>query len=341
MKGGPALVLETLRRAGGNTCSGQALSELQGVSRAQVWKHVQTLRARGYQIDAAPGEGYRLSQTPDLLYAEEILAGLDTDWLGREIHHFDEIDSTNRVALELARSGCAHGTTVVAESQSAGRGRLGRSFYSPPATNLYTSIVLRPAITTATAPTWILASAAAVATSIADWLAEFVDAAAADAVEIKWPNDVLISGLKTSGILMELGAEATRVDFLVLGIGINLNVEREDFPDEFRSRATSLFSCSGKRVSRVAFARRLYGNLERVFDLCGSRGFDAVRPEFESRFRMPGRRVTVCELDGSRLEGTAIGIDTDGALRLRRDGQTAGEEVRVIAGDVTLAKEST
>ncbi len=342
MKGGPALVLEALRSAGGKTCSGQALSEQQGVSRAQVWKHVQSLRARGYQIDAEAGEGYRLTQTPDLLYAEEILAELDTRWLAREIHYFDEIDSTNRVALELARSSCAHGTTVVAESQSAGRGRLGRSFYSPPATNLYTSIVLRPAITTAVAPTWILASAAAVATTIAEWLAEFGDPPGGDAVEIKWPNDVLISGLKTSGILMELGAEAARVDFLVLGIGVNLNVDREVFPEEFRSRATSLYSHSGKRVNRLAFARRLYVNLERVFDLCGSRGFDAVRPEFESRFRMTGRRVTVCEFDGSRLEGTAIGIDADGALRIRRDGRPVGtgEEVRVIAGDVTLAKES-
>lgn len=339
MKGGPALVLEALRRAGGKTCSGQALSELQGVSRSQVWKHVQRLRARGYQIDAEPGEGYRLTQTPDLLYAEEIGAELDTRWLAREIHHFDEIDSTNRVALELARSGCADGTTVVAESQSAGRGRLGRSFYSPTGTNLYTSIVLRPAITIESAPTWILASAAAVATTIAAWLDEFSGPRAGDAVEIKWPNDVLLSGLKTSGILMELGAEATRVEFLVLGIGINLNVDRENFPDEFRSLATSLYSHSGQRVNRVAFARRLYGNLERVFDACRSRGFDAVRPEFESRFRMPGRHVTVCQFDGTRLEGTAVGIDFDGALRIRPDGQES-EIVRVIAGDVTLAKET-
>ncbi|MFP8879582.1 MAG: biotin--[acetyl-CoA-carboxylase] ligase [Myxococcota bacterium] len=342
MKGGPALVLEALRRADGKTCSGQLLSQLQGVSRAQVWKHVESLRARGYQIDAEAGEGYRLTRTPDRLYAEEILAELDTRWLAREVHHFDEIDSTNRVALELARSGCAQGTTIVAESQSAGRGRLGRSFFSPPGTNLYTSIVLRPAITTAAAPSWILASAAAVATTIAGWLTESAGSHAGDTVEIKWPNDVLISGLKTSGILMELGAEATRVEFLVLGIGINLNVDREEFPDEFRSRATSLYSHSGHRVDRVAFARHLYGNLERIFDACGSRGFDAVRPEFESRFRMPGRHVTVCEFDGSRLEGTAIGIDVDGALRIRCDGQPAGtgEEVRVIAGDVTLAKEA-
>ncbi len=341
MTGGPAVVLEALRRAGGKTCSGQALSDLQGVSRAQVWKHVESLRARGYRIDAEAGEGYRLTKIPDRLYAEEILADLGTRWLAREVHHFDETDSTNRVALELARAGCADGTTVVAESQTAGRGRLGRSFYSPPGANLYTSIVLRPHITIAAAPSWILAAAAAVATTIADWLSHSVEPSAGEAVEIKWPNDVLISGLKTSGILMELGAEAARVEFLVLGIGVNLNSDRSEFPEEFRSRATSLYSHSGLRVDRIAFARHLYGNLERVFDDCGSRGFDAVRPEFESRFRMPGQRVTVCEFDGSRLEGTAIGIDADGALRIRRADPLPGtdDEVRVIAGDVTLAKE--
>jgi BirA family biotin operon repressor/biotin-[acetyl-CoA-carboxylase] ligase len=327
---GPARVLDALRRAGGQTCSGEALSAEYGVSRAQVWKHVESLRARGYTIDAEPGGGYRLSQVPDRLYAEEIQAGLETAWLASEIHYFDSIDSTNRVALELARGGAAHGTTVVAECQTAGRGRLGRSFFSPAGANLYTSIVLRPEINTAVAPTWILAAAVAVAETIAQTVAE------PDQVEIKWPNDILLSGLKTSGILMELVAEATRVAFLVLGIGVNLNVDRNSFPDEFRDRATSLASHGGKPVDRLAFTRRLFGNLEHTLGLCGERGFEAVRPQFEAIFRMPGQRVRVLQLDGPELEGTALGIDPDGALRIRPE---RGEEIRVIAGDVTLAKE--
>ena len=330
MRGGPARVLDALRRAGGQTCSGEALSAEYGVSRAQVWKHVESLRARGYSIDAEPGGGYRLSQVPDRLYAEEIQAGLETTWLASEIHYFDSIDSTNRVAQELARGGSAHGTTVVAECQTAGRGRLGRSFFSPAGTNLYTSIVLRPQINTAEAPTWILATAVAVAETIAHTIEE------PNTVEIKWPNDVLISGLKTSGILMELAAEATHVDFLVLGIGVNLNVDRSSFPDEFRDRATSLASQCGKQVDRLVFARRLYGNLEKILDLCGERGFDAVRPQFDALFRMCGQPIRVLQLDGSELEGTALGIDPDGALRIRPE---RGEEIRVIAGDVTLAKE--
>jgi len=330
VKVGPARVLDRLRRAEGRVCSGEQLSADEGVTRTQIWKHVEALRGYGYGIEAVPGGGYRLRGAPDRLYPEEIRDGLATRWLAREIRWFDAIDSTNRVALELARAGAAHGTTVVAEGQSAGRGRLGRSFYSPPYLNLYTSVVLRPRLATAEAPTWILASACAVAEAIAATLGD------PDAVEIKWPNDVLLGGLKTSGILVELGAEATRVAFLVLGIGVNLNVDRAAFPQEFRALATSLSSHAGRRIDRVAFARRLYHRLEETLDDCARGGFAAVRPRFESRFRMPGRRVVVQELDGSRVAGTALGIDADGALRVLRDG---GAELRVVAGDVTLAKE--
>ena len=250
MNAGPLRVLEALRRAGGEPRSGEALSAEQGVSRAQIWKDVQALRARGYTIEAEPGEGYRLAALPDRLYPEEVQRDLGTRWLAQAMHHFEETDSTNRVALELARDGAAHGTAVVAESQTAGRGRLGRSFYSPPHANLYTSLVLRPQVSTAQAPAFILASAVAVAETVA----AFVDDPAG--VEIKWPNDVLLDGLKTCGILMELGAEATRVAFLVLGIGVNLNVDREEFPEEFRALATSLASHTGHAPIEREFPSR-------------------------------------------------------------------------------------
>jgi BirA family biotin operon repressor/biotin-[acetyl-CoA-carboxylase] ligase len=353
VSGGATRVLDALRRAHGRSCSGESLSTQYGVSRTQVWKHVKALRARGYSIDAAPGGGYRLAGIPDRLYPEEILSGLDTRWLAREIRFFESTDSTNRIAVDLARGGAAHGTAVVAEAQTAGRGRLGRSFFSPPHLNLYTSIVLRPRLTTAAAPCWILASAAAVADTVAETVAD------PEAVEIKWPNDVLLGGRKTSGILMELGAEATWVTFLVLGIGVNLNVDREAFPVDFRDLATSLASHDGRCVDRVAFARRLYGNLERTLSACERGGFEAVRPQFEGRFRMAGRRVTVVQMPRSEpsvggdrrasesgpgatepardeLTGVVVGIDAGGSLRLACDD---GEEIRVLAGDVTMAKE--
>jgi BirA family biotin operon repressor/biotin-[acetyl-CoA-carboxylase] ligase len=328
---GPARVLESLRRAGGESRSGETISAEQGVSRAQVWKHVQTLRAHGYIIEAEAGDGYRLVSVPDRLYPEEILPGLSTRWLARDIRYFDTTDSTNRIALELAQGGAEHGTTVIADAQTAGRGRLGRSFFSPPYTNLYTSIVLRPRVTTAEAPAWILASAVAVAETLAEAVPAPGD------VEIKWPNDVLLGGRKSCGILMELGAEATRVAYLVLGIGVNLNVDRERFPDEFRATATSLSSHLGRPVERVSFARRLYENLEPVLDTCAREGFDGVLPRFQSHFRMVGRRVRVRDLDGGERAGTVAGIDRDGALRLAPDGD--GDEQRIVAGDVTLAKE--
>ena len=178
--------------------------------------------------------------------------------------------------------------------------------------------MLRPRLLTADAPPWILASAIAVAEAVEQTVGD------GDAVEIKWPNDVLLGGLKTSGILMELSAEATRVVFLVLGIGVNLNVDRRDFPEEFRATATSLSSHCGRKIDRVAFAQRLYNALERALDTCAERGFEALRPRFEARFRMRGRPLTVLELDGTRQRGVAEGVAGDGALLLRRDGRLAG-----------------
>ncbi len=334
MTDGAAHVLRALRSAGEATLSGEALSTQLGVSRAQIWKHVEALRAAGYQIDGEPGGGYRLAAAPDRLYAEALEPHLHTKWLARRFVWLDTTDSTNRVAADLAREGAEHGTTVVAEGQSAGRGRLGRSFFSPPYTNLYTSIVLRPLLDTARAPTTILAAAIAVADTVAAFAGE------PDAVEIKWPNDVLLGGLKTSGILMEISAEATRVRHLILGIGVNLNVARESFPEEFRALATSLASHRGAPVDRVAFAARLYDNLEAVLDVHAEGGFEALRPRFEARFRMCGRKIRVLDAiagDTAALEGTATGIDIDGALLVTR---SDGTQERVVAGDVTIAKES-
>ena len=333
MTQGAARILAALRAAGDVPLSGESLSGVLDVSRAQIWKHVEALRAAGYHIEGEPGGGYRLTGAPDRLYAEEVQPRLATRWLARRYLWLDDTDSTNRVAADLAREGAEHGTTVVAESQSAGRGRLGRSFFSPPYLNLYTSIVLRPNLDTARAPTTILAAAIAVAETVAATVDD------PEAVELKWPNDVLLGGLKTSGILMEMGAEATRVRHLVLGIGVNLNVDRARFPDEFRSLATSLASHRGRPVDRVDFAARLYDNLEAVLDRHAQGGFEAVRMDFEARFQMRGRRVRVLDAlggGGAAVEGAATGIDADGALLVLRDD---GTTERVVAGDVTIAKE--
>lgn len=324
---GAERILGALRRHRGQPCSGEELSKDLGVSRAQVWKHVESLRARGYEIVGAPGGGYALVALPDRLYAEELQEGLGTSWLGRVIHHLETTDSTNRVAGELARDGAVHGTAVVAEHQSAGRGRLGRSFFSPAHQNLYVSFVLRPALPITQAATVILGAGLAVAQCVAESLD------APDRVAIKWPNDVQVDGLKVSGILMEMSAEATRIGHLVLGIGVNLNVPPESFPEDFRGRATSLRAAAGHRIDRVDFTRRLFFTLEAVLDRHAVGGFEALRGEFDGFYRMRGTPISVADLDGSERIGRAGGIGADGALELHRED---GRLERVVAGDVTL-----
>lgn len=331
MNPGAARVLELLRRDAGRPCSGEALSEALGVSRNQIWKNVEHLRSAGYGVTGERGGGYTLVEIPDRLYAAEIQAGLETRWLARELAWFEEIGSTNDEAHARARDGAPHGTVIVAESQTKGRGRHGRSFYSPRHQNLYTSIVLRPAIHVGEAPTVVLAAAVAVADTVASSVGD------EDAVQIKWPNDVLLGGKKTCGILMEMTAEATRVAYLVLGIGVNLNVDPAGFPEEFRATATSLSAHCGHAVDRAAFARTLYGNLEAMLTLHEQSGFEGVRPRFQKRFRMAGQAVQVRDLNGPELRGAAEGIDHDGALLVRCDD---GRVERVLAGDVTLSAPS-
>ena len=270
--------------------------------------------------------------TSDLLRAERVVPLLTNRWLARNYVWLDTTDSTNRVALELGRSGAELGTTVVAEAQRAGRGRLGRSFFSPPRQNLYASIVLTPRLTAACSPTAVLAAAVAVAETVA-WAA-----GDSDAVEIKWPNDVLLDGRKTSGILMEAGGSGPD-RYCALGIGINLNTPREQFPNELRGSATSLIQFRGAPVARAPFAAHLFDKLERVLECHGGGGFEALRPAFEARFRMAGSRVRVsgcAPASRQSATGTALGIATDGSLRLLRDD---GREERLVAGDVSVAVE--
>ncbi len=322
MTEGASRVLEMLRARAEGSCSGEALSAELDVSRAQVWKHVETLRKRGYQIDGEPGGGYRLVATPDRLYPEELQHNLETRWLGREIHYLETTESSNRDAFELARKGAPNGSVVVAEGQTAGRGRLGRSFYSPDFLNLYTSIILRPELSTVDAPSLIPTAAVAVAEAVAACVRD------ADDVEIKWPNDIQLCGLKTSGILMEMSAEATQVDFVVMGIGVNLNVSRDEFPDEFRQRATSLRSHLGQPVDRAHFTRTLFETLEGAIDLHAEKGFAGLRDRYEARFVLAGKPIRVLEMNGHEIIGIARGIAPNGALELEIPG---GEVVRVIA----------
>src|SRR5512145_2072069 len=225
------LVLAFLAEAVDEFVSGEAISDKLGLTRAAVWKHVEALRGQGYRIDAVPARGYRLAGVPDRLTPLELRPLLNTHDLGQVVHWYEELGSTNDRAKELADEGAEHGEVVVAEAQTAGRGRRGRSWASPARRNLYFSVVLRPELPPTRAAEITLVASVAIC-----------DALRQAGVEagIKWPNDLLASGRKIAGILTELAAEPEQVQWVVLGVGVNVNARREDFPEELRGEATSL-----------------------------------------------------------------------------------------------------
>lgn len=302
--------------------SGAEIAQRLGMSRAAVWKRVEKLRERGYGIEAVAGRGYRLVRDSDLLLPDTIRKHFKGKLLRGEIVHRTTIDSTNRLAAELARGGAAEGTTVVAEQQTAGRGRLGRTWVSPASVNLYASIVLKPRIPPLEVPRLTLVAGLAVAEAIRD--------SGPFDPRIKWPNDVLLDGRKVAGILTELEAEADRVRFVIVGIGVNLNAMKGDFPPELRTKATSLALASGAPVDRAAFAGRLLTRLEAAYAAFLDGGFAALRHRYEELHGLVGLAVTI---DGTPpLAGTVRGVDDGGALLV----ESAGAIERVVSGEVTL-----
>jgi BirA family biotin operon repressor/biotin-[acetyl-CoA-carboxylase] ligase len=260
-----------------------------------------------------------LAAVPDRLGPAELAPHLTGRW--RRIEWRAEIDSTQRLARELARAGAEEGTCVIAEAQSAGRGRLGRTWHSPPGTNLYCSVVLRPPLAPAAVPQLALVAGVAVAAAVAETTTL--------PAEIKWPNDVLVGGRKVAGILTELEAELERVRFVIVGIGVNLNTTA--FPAELADRATSLALAIGRPVDRAAFTGRLLAALEERYGRFLAGGFAAVRAEWEARSALTGRTVRVQGPEGA-VAGRVLGVDDAGALRLL----TAAGEQRIVAGEVTL-----
>lgn len=302
--------------------SGAEIAQRLGMSRAAIWKRVEKLREQGYGIEAVAGRGYRLVRDSDLLLPDAIRKHVKARLLRGEIVHRSTIDSTNRLAAELARGGAAEGTTVVAEQQTAGRGRLGRTWVSPASVNLYASIVLRPRIPPLEVPRLTLVAGLAVAEAIRD--------SGPFEPRIKWPNDVLLDGRKVAGILTELEAEADRVRFVIVGIGVNLNATRADFPPELRTKATSLALASGAPVDRAAFTGRLLTRLDAAYAAFLDGGFAALRHRYEELHGLVGLAVTI---DGTPpLAGTVRGVDDGGALLV----ETAGGIERVVSGEVTL-----
>ena len=309
-------ILELLRKAGEEYMSGEEIAKKLGVSRTAVWKHIKELREAGYGIKSRSRSGYALEEPPDCLLPGEIKNGLRTRCIAKDIVFFEEIDSTNQVAKQLAQKGAAAGTVVVAESQGKGRGRLERSYFSPAGKGIWFSVILRPHILPQEAPKCTLLAAVAVAMAMKRFGLKS---------EIKWPNDILHEGKKLTGILTEMSAEIDRINYIVIGTGINVNIEEEEFPEELRDKATSLSIMKGERLPRVAFFQAVL--------VLEEDGFAPIIARWREYAVTLGQEVHVIGAIGKdSFDGRAIDIDEEGALLV----ETEGGVRRVLAGDVSI-----
>ncbi len=295
----------------GETVSGGQLARELGVSRNAVWKAVNGLRRDGYAIDAGTNRGYRLTSAPDLLSETEIRRWLTAKEFGRQIEIHDRLDSTNNRAKALAAAGAPHGTTVIADSQSGGRGRLGRSFFSPGHSGVYMTCVLRPEC--APEKAGLLTSLAAVAAARA------VEKVSGAEVKIKWVNDLYLGDRKICGILSEAGLdmEAGRLEYAVVGIGIN--VKRMAFPPELRETATSVGNETGGDPDRNRLIAEILNGLEALY---GTLETGAFLQESRERSNVIGRNVTVIE-GGRTYPARALDIDSQGRLVIETENGTS------------------
>ena len=318
-------ILNLLKQSAKNFISGEELAEKLKVSRTAVWKHIKALRDSGYEIESVPRSGYRLLHSPDLLSAEEVRSVLTTKIIGSDIKYFTVTDSTNVQAKKLAAGGAPDGTIVIAEEQTGGRGRLSRKFFSPRYKGILFSVILRPHILPQQAPKYTLLAAVAIVRAIRK-----ITGVKAG---IKWPNDIMYEGKKLVGILTEMNAEMERVNYIIIGMGINVNIPLDELPDEVRDRAGSLSHILGHEVPRLELFGCILAELEHLYITAQSEGFAPIFDLWREYSVTLGQNIRVIGVGtGETYEGTAVDIDSDGALLVKKDGQIN----RVLAGDVSI-----
>lgn len=311
-------LLYTLHKYKDGYISGEELADKFKVSRTSIWNYVDYFRKQGYVVEAHPNLGYRLLEVPDRLLPDEIQYGLNTKIIGSQILSYEEISSTNDIALDLAIKGAQEGTVIFAESQTKARGRLKRQWFSPKRKGIWFSVILRPQLE----PNYVPMITAISAVSAAKAIIKFTGLN----VWIKWPNDIYINNKKIAGILTEISTELDAIKFAILGIGINVNID--DFPKELADTATSLKIEGGKEYSRIGLAKEILMSLEKYYNLLISKSWDDIITEWKNLSLVLGKRVRIGE-----LEGQAQGIDEQGALILRQDD---GFIKHITSGDVVL-----
>lgn len=303
--------------------SGQDICEKLHVSRTAVWKAIKQLEEAGYEIEAVRNRGYHLKMAGDILSYEEIASSLSTRWAGKNLLYFDEIDSTNNEIKREAENGAPHGTLAVADYQSGGKGRRGRVWKSPHGVGIWMSILLRPELSPASAPMMTLPAAMAVADGIRE-------VCGLDTL-IKWPNDVVVNGKKVCGILTEMSADPDAINYIVVGIGINVNTET--FPEDIAATATSLFLETGSRVRRGPVIGAIMKAFEKDYDRFLEAGdMTKLCDDYNSRLANRNNKVQVIRPEGN-YTGIALGINNRGELMVRRDDGTVDH---VISGEVSV-----
>lgn len=298
--------------------SGEEISRGLKISRTAVWKYMRQLREEGYSIEAVPHLGYRLFSIPDKLLPEEISYHLNTKIIGCEIFHYTSVTSTMDIAFDLGLKGFPEGTAVFAEHQTKGKGRMGRSWFSPKQKGIYLSLLLRPEFLPQESPKLTLMTAVSIA--------EAIKKVTQLAPLIKWPNDILINGRKVSGILTELDAEADRIKFVNIGIGINVNSSKSLLPPQ----STSLKQEIGSSVSRIELAKETLRFIEKNYFTLRQKGFNPIREKWKALSIILGKQIKIWSHD-RYIQGEAQDIDIDGALLVRKD---SGFIEKVLSGDV-------
>jgi len=315
----------SLLRNSGDYISGQEICEHFGVSRTAVWKVIKQLKEEGYRIEAVQNKGYRLTDCFDVLNGDELKSRMETKWAGRTVYFFDKTGSTNIDAKKFAAEGAPHGTLVVADNQENGRGRRGRTWQSPAGSNVYFTIVLRPVFEPDKASMLTLVMAMSVAETIRDYCGI--------RAQIKWPNDIVVHKKKVCGILteMEIALETNDIQYVVIGVGININ--QEEFPEEMKEIASSLVNEGGRKVSRAEMIQKVMESFEKNYEsFVEVKDLSQMREAYDALLVNKDRQVKILDPKGE-YTGIARGINEKGELLVQRED---GQLERVYAGEVSV-----
>lgn len=321
-------ILKRFLEAEGTPISGQKLAEELGISRTAIWKHLQTLQEEGYKFETLKKRGYVLVGSPDQVDPARISSFLNTKRFGQQIHYVKECTSTQKLAHNLVEDGAVDGTVVISESQTDGKGRMARKWESTEGKGIWMTVILRPMLLPHQAPQITLVAAVSVVNAMKSLYKNFTPT-------IKWPNDILINGRKCTGILTEMIAEVDQVKALLVGIGINVNQQLEDFPGELQDIATSLSIEEKKKLERAELVAQTLNYFEQYTDLYLSKGFAPIKALWEEASNTIGKNIKAVTINET-IEGKAIGITEEGVLEIKLPN---GEIKKIYSADIQLDNE--